>query len=205
MNYPPKMHCTDDIDRRDALMACAPLACLVADDLTIPPVFAPLVQTAEHQYAGHLLRTNPLAGVAHSSIRFSVQADERYVSPSAYAEKARSGKVVPTWNYLAVTGRAQLRVVDDERTQAILRQQTAHYESLVSGQWALDDAPADYLANMRKAIVGFEIDIESFVVNVKNSANKTEPDRRAILAQWQSSSKANVGALATDMQRQLDR
>ncbi|NVK29830.1 MAG: FMN-binding negative transcriptional regulator [Gammaproteobacteria bacterium] len=203
MNYPPKMHRTDDLMRRDTLMAAAPLACLIADDLSCPPVFAPLVQTAAHQFSGHLLRTNPLAANTNAPLRFCVQVDERYVSPSVYAEKAQSGKVVPTWNYLAVTGRAVLRLVDDDQTQCILARQTEHFEALVQGKWALDDAPAEYLAMMRKAIVGFELEIETFVVNVKNSANKTEADRQAILAQWQSGQKANNGALIADLQRQF--
>ena len=41
------------------------------------------------------------------------QGAQAYVSPAWYATKAETGKVVPTWNYLAVQVRGVPRVIDD--------------------------------------------------------------------------------------------
>jgi transcriptional regulator len=52
----------------------------------------------------HLARANPhwraLVSGAPSLALF--QGPHAYVSPSWYASKAEHGKVVPTWNYIAV-------------------------------------------------------------------------------------------------------
>ena len=41
------------------------------------------------------------------------QGDEHYISPSWYATKRETGKVVPTWNYLMVQARGRPRVIED--------------------------------------------------------------------------------------------
>jgi transcriptional regulator len=53
---------------------------------------------------GHLARANPqwrdLAAVEECLVVF--QGPQEYVTPSWYATKRESGKVVPTWNYVTV-------------------------------------------------------------------------------------------------------
>lgn len=41
------------------------------------------------------------------------QGPQSYVSPSWYATKVETGKVVPTWNYVMVQARGTPRVVDN--------------------------------------------------------------------------------------------
>ena len=69
----------------------------------------PLVLTA------HVARANPhwraLVGGVPSLAIF--QGPHAYVSPSWYASKAEHGKVVPTWNYIAVHAHGTLEAVDD--------------------------------------------------------------------------------------------
>src|SRR5215218_2098431 len=53
---------------------------------------------------GHIARANPhheLAGEGAEALVLFTGADS-YVTPSMYASKAKHGKVVPTWNYVAV-------------------------------------------------------------------------------------------------------
>ena len=53
---------------------------------------------------GHLARANPqwreLAAVDECLVVF--QGPQEYITPSWYATKRETGKVVPTWNYVAV-------------------------------------------------------------------------------------------------------
>ena len=50
------------------------------------------------------------------------QGADSYVTPSWYATKQETGKVVPTWNYVMVQVRGTVRVIEDA---AWLRQQIA--------------------------------------------------------------------------------
>ena len=64
---------------------------------------------------GHLARANnqwrDLNGDVQALAIFT--GPQGYVSPSWYATKAETGKVVPTWNYAAVHAYGALRVIED--------------------------------------------------------------------------------------------
>ena len=133
----------------------------------------------------HLARANPhwqaLAGAEECLVVF--QGEQGYVTPSWYASKAATGKVVPTWNYATVHAWGKPAVVEDA---AWLRRQI---EALTRGQedrraqpWAVDDAPADYLAAQLKAVVGLEIPIARIEGKWKMSQNRDAADRRGVLA-----------------------
>jgi len=70
------------------------------------------------------------------------QGVDHYVSPSWYATKRETGKVVPTWNYVIVQARGVPKVIEDE---AWLRGQidalTHSQESPRPAPWAVSDAP----------------------------------------------------------------
>lgn len=133
----------------------------------------------------HLARANPhwqaLASVDECLVVF--QGEQGYVTPSWYASKAATGKVVPTWNYAVVHAWGRPAVVEDA---AWLRRQI---EALTRGQegrrtqaWAVDDAPADYLAAQMQAIVGIEIPIARIEGKWKMSQNRDAADRRGVIA-----------------------
>ena len=83
---------------------------------------------------------------------------DAYVSPGFYPSKAEHGKVVPTWNYVAVHayGRAEI-FSDAERLLDIVSALTDRHEAGRAQPWTVADAPADYIDGMLKAIVGFAI------------------------------------------------
>lgn len=133
----------------------------------------------------HLARANPhwreLASAGECLVVF--QAEHGYVTPSWYASKAATHKVVPTWNYATVHAWGRPSVVEDA---AWLRRQI---EALTRGQearraqpWAVNDAPEDYLAAQVKAIVGIEIPIARIEGKWKMSQNRDAADRRGVVA-----------------------
>jgi hypothetical protein len=62
----------------------------------------------------HLSRANPqLDALSGAECLVVFQGPDAYVSPSWYATKRETGKVVPTWNYMIVQARGQARRVDD--------------------------------------------------------------------------------------------
>jgi transcriptional regulator len=105
------------------------------------------------------------------------QGPDAYISPSFYAAKAEHGKVVPTWNYLAVHvyGHAEV-FTDAERLLQIVSGLTDKHESRRAQPWAVSDAPADYIEKMLGAIVGFAIPIERLEGKRKLNQNRSAED-----------------------------
>lgn len=107
---------------------------------------------------------------------------QAYVHPGWYAAKAEHGKVVPTWNYSAVhlTGRA--RVIEDPAwLRTAVERLTDRHEADFADRWHVDDAPADYIAGMLKAIVGVELRVERVEAKAKLSQNRSAADRRGVI------------------------
>jgi transcriptional regulator len=134
---------------------------------------------------GHLSRANPqwrgaVPGVEALAI---FHGPEQYITPAWYPEKVETGKVVPTWNYVAVHAYGPLRIVEDA---AWLRE---HLETLTNAHeaqrpepWRVSDAPEEYVATMAKGIVGFELPVTRLEGKWKVSQNRSEEDRRGIQA-----------------------
>jgi transcriptional regulator len=133
---------------------------------------------------GHLARANPqwrrlAAGTQALAIFLGPEA---YVTPAWYATKRASGKVVPTWNYVVIHAYGALRIVDDaEWLRALVTRLTETHEADRAAPWAVSDAPADYIAGMLKAIVGFELPIARLEGKWKMSQNRPAEDRAGVV------------------------
>ncbi|SDG30953.1 FMN-binding negative transcriptional regulator [Phytopseudomonas seleniipraecipitans] len=132
---------------------------------------------------GHLARANPhwqvLAEGTEALVMFN--GPDAYVSPSWYPAKAEHGKVVPTWNYIAVHAYGRAEVFDDaERLRSLLAGLTERHEGPRPQPWAMDDAPQDYIAGMLRAVVGFALPIERLEGKWKLGQNRSEADRRGV-------------------------
>jgi transcriptional regulator len=102
---------------------------------------------------------------------------DAYVSPSWYPTKRETGKVVPTWNYVAVHAYGQLRTFDDpERLLDLVTRLTARHEGPRTQPWAVADAPADFIQSQLKGIVGLELPIERLEGKWKMSQNRPAQD-----------------------------
>jgi transcriptional regulator len=111
------------------------------------------------------------------------QGPAYYVSPSWYPTKAVTGKVVPTWNYVVVHARGRARVWHDpERLRELVTALTNHQGFGREAPWAVDDAPADYLATMLANIVGVSIELTSLEGKFKLGQNRSAADRSGLAA-----------------------
>lgn len=129
---------------------------------------------------GHVARANPFWRLDSEATEVLAifQGPQAYVSPAWYPSKTEHGKVVPTWNYVAVHARGRLVVRDDkEWLLAFLNKLVATHESQVNSLWTIADAPTDYIDKMLAAIVGFEIQITSLTGKWKVSQNRSAADR----------------------------
>jgi transcriptional regulator len=104
---------------------------------------------------------------------------DAYISPSWYETHRDDGKVVPTWNYIAVHASGRPVFFDDtERLLRFVTKLTVHFEDVSSTRWRVADSPADYIASELKAIIGFEMPIESLEGKWKLGQNRPDADRK---------------------------
>lgn len=134
----------------------------------------------------HVARANPVwraLGAAGTASLVIFQGAEGYVTPSWYPSKQAHGKVVPTWNYAVVHAHGRARAVEDrEWLRTLVGALTDTHEAARAAPWAVGDAPADYIEQMLGAIVGIEIEVERLAGKWKTSQNRSEADRRGVLA-----------------------
>jgi len=151
---------------------------------------------------GHFARANPhwrdLASGAEALVVFS-DADA-YVHPGWYAAKAEHGKVVPTWNYIAVHAWGQAEVFDDpERLLRLVSRLSERHEQGRTRPWAVSDAPGDYIDAMLRAIVGFALPIRRIEGKWKLSQNRSASDQASVRTGLAESARASDRELAQQM------
>ncbi|MCE6977672.1 FMN-binding negative transcriptional regulator [Pseudomonas frederiksbergensis] len=128
---------------------------------------------------GHLARANPqwreLQNGAEALVIFA--GADAYVSPGFYPSKAEHGKVVPTWNYVAVHAYGMAEVFTDaDRLRNLVSALTDRHEAGRANPWKVADAPTDYIEGMLKAIVGFALPIQRLEGKRKLSQNRNTAD-----------------------------
>ena len=140
-------------------------------------------ENGEKVLRGHVARANPILNdiSLSPSTLLVFQGDEHYITPSWYATKKETEKVVPTWNYVVVHVRGKMRVVEDAAwLHKQLNDLTVQQESSRDQPWSLSDAPPEFIEQIKKAIVGFEVQIESLVGKWKVSQNQPQVNRESV-------------------------
>ena len=106
-----------------------------------------------------------------------------YITPNWYPEKRKHGKVVPTWNYVAVHVSGSARVFEDSPSLfSHLHELTNFNEASFAEPWSVADAPAEYVEGMTRAIVGVEIIVDRMEGKWKVSQNRSEEDKQGAIA-----------------------
>jgi len=132
----------------------------------------------------HLARANPqwrdLQEQPDALVVF--EGHDHYITPSWYATKQETGKVVPTWNYTMVQAKGRAKVMDDAWLGQQILELTQALEQRREQPWAVGDAPADFIAMLRRAIVGLEIEILDIRGKWKTSQNRNAADRAGVIS-----------------------
>lgn len=184
--YLPKHFVEDRAEVLHAFVRAHPLAMLVTLDGGRPAVdHIPMLLEAasEPRLRGHVARANAVAKRVPDGeeVLAVFHGADHYVTPSWYPAKRVDGKVVPTWNYSVVHVQGRIRWFDaPDRLRALVDDLTHAHESPRAAPWAVADAPADYVASMLRAIVGFEIEVLSMTGKFKASQNRSEADREGV-------------------------
>ena len=173
---------------------------LVADQI---PMLLRAGQGPMGTLVGHVARANPLwrATRLELPVLAIFQGPQHYISPSSYPSKQEHGKVVPTWNYVVVQAKGLLRIHDDAAwLRALVSQLTDQQESGAAKPWAVDDAPADYIDSMLKAIVGISMEVTQWSGKWKVSQNQSAVNRAGVVAALSQSPHDQAQAMAALVQ-----
>ncbi len=162
------------------------------------PLLADTLDDGRLRLRGHFARANPhwrmLAGASSLAI---FQGPQAYISPSFYASKREHGKVVPTWNYLAIHISGAARALDDAVwLRRFVDELTQAQEAGRAQPWAVSDAPEEYLRGMVKAIVGVELVADKVEAAWKFVQHRSDADRAGVLAGLEAENPAAAALVA---------
>ena len=149
---------------------------------------------------GHFARANPhsrslAAGPLQALVIFS--GLDTYITPTWYRTTEETGRVVPTWDYVAVHAYGTLRVNEDPASlRAHLETLTNRHEADRAADWHVADAPADYIAQLMKAIVRVDLQIDRLEGAWKMSQNRSDADIDGVIRGLEASSAAKDHAVA---------
>jgi transcriptional regulator len=142
-----------------------------------------VVDLDEGALLGHVSRPNPQWQTTWLGQALVIaEGPNGYVSPSWYASKSEHGRVVPTWNYVALHVCGELVVHDDPAwVEQLVRRLTDRHEKDRATPWTVDDAPQDYINGQLRGIVGIELRIDRIEASAKMSQNKSEADAAGVI------------------------
>ncbi|MGA0564616.1 FMN-binding negative transcriptional regulator [Ancylobacter sp. VNQ12] len=194
--YTPPAFREDDPATLRLIMRAARLSTLVTatvDGLiaTPLPLFLDETEGTHGTLYGHMAKANPqwqAPPLAEALVIFS--GPDAYVTPSWYVSKQEHGKVVPTWNYVAVHAYGPVEFFDDPaRLLEQVTRLTELHEQPLAEPWSVSDAPEPFIQSQLKGIVGVRLPISRVEGKQKMSQNRPEGDRAGVAAGLQGSER----------------
>jgi transcriptional regulator len=159
------------------------------------------VRNEELWVLGHVARANAhalsIANQCPATIVFT--GAHAYVSASWYEEPYVT---VPTWNYSAAHLCGTLRETD---AWDVLVRLTAKFEQGRADAWDPQRLEPDFREKQLRGIVAFEMCAQRIYAKAKLSQNRTDADRKRVIARLCESSDQLAEQCAQDMRRSLRR
>jgi transcriptional regulator len=148
----------------------------------------------------HMAKANPQWKEFENSeeVLIIFQGPHAYISPSFYEKKTN----VPTWNYVAVHAYGTPKILNsEEESLKVLEAMILQYEEQYYSQWKT--LPTDYVRNMVKEIVSFEISISTLEGKYKLSQNKTKKEQQNIIESFEKSDDSLISGVADLMKKNI--
>ncbi len=179
----PSIHATMR-EARLANLVTSTAQCLISTPL---PLFLDETEGEHGVLYGHLARANPQWKEPPTADALAIfMGPDAYVTPAWYETKRETGKVVPTWNYVAVHAYGPVEFFEDaERLLAVVTRLTNLYEGpraeMGAEPWAVSDAPPDFIKSQLRGIVGLRLPITRLDGKRKMSQNRNAQDRAGVV------------------------
>jgi len=187
--YCPSLFREDRLEVQHAFIRSHPLGLLISHGASgLVANLVPFVLRTGDSERGvlqaHMARANPQwRELDDQAVLVVFRGPDAYVSPSHYATKKETGKVVPTWNYAMVQVRGKVRLRDQgEWLAEQINVLTTTHEANRVEPWSVTDAPREYIEAQKRAIVGIEIEIATLEGKWKVSQNQPEANRHSVAA-----------------------
>lgn len=142
---------------------------------------APIAVAGPTRLRFHLSRRNAAAGApAGTAVAFSCLGPHAYISPDWY----ETDDQVPTWNYIQVEGTGRLRSLDEAELIDLLDLLSQAHEARLAPKpvWTRAKMSPGRFEAMLRAIIGFEIEVETLRGTRKLGQNKSDAERAAAAA-----------------------
>ncbi len=202
--YTPKQFDEPNVEIMHELVRAHPLATLVtlsASGLNANhiPFHLSALPAPFGMLQGHVARANPILSDLENNreVLAVFHGPDTYISPSWYATKKATGKVVPTWNYAVVHAYGHMRVVDDAAWLRVqLEALTTHNEASFAEPWAVADAPHEFTEKLIGSIVGIEMVISRLSGKWKVSQNQPQQNQASVIAGLKASGQQDSLAMA---------
>ncbi len=151
---------------------------------------------------GHIMKSTD----HHTAFLQNSQALVVFTGPHAYISASWyvNPKQASTWNYVTVHAGGTLKFLDENRLLEILQLTTARFEQNPSSPAAVEAMDPDYVSRLMKAIVAFEIKVQSLKHVFKLSQNRDEKSFKQIVERL-NEGDANARAVATMMVEHVER
>lgn len=131
---------------------------------------------------GHLSAANPHVKVLNHSLSLAV-----FTGPHCYISSSWYEKVnVPTWNYISVHVKGNVKILDEQESFELIREQMNRYETVNEQGTKLSDLPQSFLDAHLRGIVCFRMEILKMDAAFKLSQNRNDQDHAAIISQLES-------------------
>ena len=207
--YIPKLFEVSDSAEIDAFITAHPFGALVSVVDGVPfATHIPMqwvVRGDARFVQGHVARANPhwRSLSPEQEVLLMFTGPHSYVSPRWYTP----GPNVPTWSYTAVHVYGRPRLIDDPaELHGMIKSLVDQYEADtgIAQPYRVEDMPADYIANLMKGTVGFEISVTRIEAKYKLSQNRKLQDAQQVMATLEAQPDDTSQAVAAMMHRVYD-
>lgn len=101
-----------------------------------------------------------------------------YVSATWYSDPHQAS----TWNYMSVHVKGQMRFLDEQGLVDVLQKTSLHFEgNNTASPTSFDNLPEEYTSRLMKAIVAFEVEVQSLDHVFKLSQNRDKKSYQNII------------------------
>jgi transcriptional regulator len=201
--YVPSFNAVDDESQmRDMVAAFASAQVITVGRDGWPLATLLPIVWRENVVIAHMARANPHWRQIDDDVPVLLVCGgaQAYISPSWYAAKAEHGRVVPTWNYSAVHLSGTVRVHEDAGwLREAVTELVQRHEGYRDLPWAVTDAPEPYIAGQLRGIVGLEVHVTGVEGKAKLSQNRSDADRRGVIAGLRRERAEGAAAVADAM------
>ena len=152
---------------------------------------------------GHWARPNAQwREIEGQRVMFIYEGPHAYISPRWYTD---SQKQVPTWNYVAAHVYGTIRTIQEgDELEGIVVSLSERFESGAPNPWRFADTDPVNRGRL-KGIVGFELVSDAVQIKLKLNQNHPAANVAGVIAGLRNTGSEEASAVATLMQKELDR